>query len=844
MVIRDEELVRGEATGVVIGGKAAGLVRLQAAGLPVPRFLVLPPGVDVDAVVAAWEAWGRPVVAVRSSAAAEDGAEHSFAGMYETVLGVADDAGLRRAVELCRSSAASPRVAAYLARHELEATSVAVVVQELVDAEASAVLFTVDPGDPERALMSASWGLGEGVVQGLVACDEFAVDVDGVVQARLADKDQAVRLGSTEPVAVAESERKRACFSEAQVQALVARARDLAREWDQPLDIELARVGDEVWWLQARPITRAVPRGRRRLWDNSNIVESYHGLTGPLTYSFASRAYTIVYQLFCKVMGVDDATIQAHADVFTRMIGLIRGRVYYNLNAWYRMVSLLPGYRWNRAFMEQMMGVAEVAGDEEAPQTGSRWAALPVLLWKVGGLLWRLGRIERDIAAFKQTFDEAESLFRERDLDELDAHELIEFFGVLERRLLWAWSTPIVNDFFVMIFFGLLRSRCEALLPDAPGLANRLLAGDGDLPSTQPARRGVAVARQMRRLESLWARVETHRAASERRAPTDHDPRDLEARALLAAFREDPAIDRSLGAWLDDFGDRSPDELKLEVPTWRHRPAALLDLFCDFGRREDDGAGALEVRLEADALVGQRLGGVQALVFRRILAQARVRVHEREALRLLRTRVFGMVREIFSALGAHLVAAGALDTPRDVFWLTVDEVFGFVRGTSPTVDLRGLVGLRRAEYARWEREPAPADRFWTWGPVWAHNVFAGRPQPAPEGALSGTPAFGGVVRGRVRRVLDPVGEPPLDGEILVTYRTDPGWLPLFDGAIAILVERGSLLSHSAVVARELGIPTVVAVRGLMERLEGGEEIEVDAGAGTIRLLSENDAETA
>ena len=252
---------------------------------------------------------------------------------------------------------------------------------------------------------------------------------------------------------------------------------------------------------------------------------------------------------------------------------------------------------------------------------------------------------------------------------------------------------------------------------------------------------------------------------------------------------------------------------------------------------DDDAEASARVRAEADGIVANELSGLRRLVFGRVLAQARTRVWEREAMRLLRTRVFGMVRDIFTALGEHLAAAGALEGPRDVFQLTVEEVFGWVRGTTPTVDLRALAELRRAEYARWAAEPAPADRFLTWGPVWAHNLFAGRPQPAPEGVLSGTQAFGGVVEGRVRRVMDPVGEPPLQGEVLVTYRTDPGWLPLFDGALAIVVERGSLLSHSAVVARELGIPTVVGVRGLMERLAGGEVVRVDAGAGTIEVLS-------
>ena len=832
------ELLGAELEALPLGGKARGLVALSREGLDVPDFFVLSAEGSAEAAVAAWEAMGAPRVAVRSSAQAEDGAEHSFAGMYETILGVDTAEGLRAAVERCRASAAAPRVQVYLDRHGLAQSPVSVVVQELVEAEASGVLFTVDPTDPEQALLSAAWGLGEGVVQGLVPCDEHRLRDDGELLSRIARKDEAVRLGSEEARAVEPALQEQPCLSEAQVRALLTRSRELAEAWGMPLDIEFARVGERLVWLQARPITRPVPQGRRRLWDNANIIESYHGLTGPLTYSFASRAYTIVYQLFVEVMGVDAATIRQHSDVFSRMIGLVRGRVFYNLNAWYKMVSLLPGYRWNRTFMEQMMGVAEVAGDEEAPETGSRWAALPGLLWKTGGLLWRITSLERDIAAFKRTFAEAEGEFRSRDLDDLDAHELIDLYLLLERRLLWAWSTPIVNDFFVMIFFGLLRSLCEKWLPGEPGLANRLLAGAGDLASTAPAREGRRVALALAEDRELWEALQAHKARGERRTHAQAtDPRDAAALGLLEEIRAEPRRAALLDAWLETYGDRSPDELKLEVPTWRQRPAALLDLLVDLAAQQaapEDGPR--RVRAEAEEVVRRELSGLRALAFGRVLGQARTRVWERESLRLLRTRVFGIVRDLFTALGGHLEAAGALDRRRDVFWLTVDEVFGWVRGTSPTVDLRGVAALREAEYARWAELPAPADRFTTWGPVWAHNAFAGRPRPAPEGVLSGTPAFGGVVEARVRRVVDPVGEPPLQGEILVTYRTDPGWLPLFDGAAAIVVERGSLLSHSAVVARELGIPTIVAVQGLMERLRGGELVRVDAGAGTIEVL--------
>ena len=248
------------------------------------------------------------------------------------------------------------------------------------------------------------------------------------------------------------------------------------------------------------------------------------------------------------------------------------------------------------------------------------------------------------------------------------------------------------------------------------------------------------------------------------------------------------------------------------------------------------------LRRDADATVAQGLSGWRARVFAAVLRHTRARVRDRENLRFLRTRIFGLVRELFGALGVHMAGAGAIEGPGDVYFLTVDEALGWVRGTSPTLDLRGLVALRKSEYQRFAALPAPADRFPTWGPVWRNNRFNARPrpQPAPGDGLSGLSACPGLVEAPAAVVHDPQAHATagLGGRVLCAYRTDPGWVPLFPTASAILVERGSLLSHSAVVAREMGIPTIVGVAGLMERVRDGERLRLDCGAGTIEQLEQ------
>ena len=822
-----EELAALSALPDGIGGKASGLVRLMRAGADVPPWFVLPAGEDPQDALVSWQASGWDRVAVRSSAMSEDGVEHSFAGMYESILGVSSAEALINAIARCRASAEHPRVAAYMAENGLTTSPVAVIVQHLVEGEASGVLFSSDPSDPDRALISAAWGLGEGVVQGTVPCDTFRVELSGDVESIVAQKDVAISLvdGAPAEVPVPPSMATEATLSDSQASALASLGRALELELGAPQDIEWTRCGDRLILLQSRPITQTMPSGRRLLWDNANIIESYHGPTSPLTYSFASRAYTIVYRLFCGVMGVSDDVIEQNAGVFPRMIGLVRGRIFYNLDAWYTVVSLLPGYKWNRAFMEQMMGVSEVA-DPVSEESSSRWAALPSLLRSVWGLMWRAGRLDRDVQTFTNRFEDAMNA-HPRDLDGVPPMRLLDIYEDLERRLLWAWSTPIVNDFFVMIFHGLLRSLCEKWIEDGDDLHNALLAGEGGLLSAAPAVDGLKLA------AAIQARTDW-RVLFESELSDDR---------VFEASAEVPSLRTALQEYLDAWGDRCADELKLEVPTLRHRPGLLiatLRAYMKGPNLEADQMGAHEQRMrsEAESRVAAALSGPKRMLFNWVLRRARRRVRDRENLRFLRTRIFARVRDIFIALGQHMEAAGSLKDGRDVVWLTVDEAFGWVRGTTVTVNLAGIAEVREAEYAAFADMPVPADRFRTWGPVWAHNLFLGRPTAPTEGGLSGLAACPGVVEGRVARVVDPNDPGDIDGAVMIAYRTDPGWVPLFPRVSALVVERGSLLSHSAVVAREMGIPSVVAVAGLMDELKSGDWVRVDAVNGTIERMEE------
>jgi phosphohistidine swiveling domain-containing protein len=836
----DQQVAAGEGAAWV-GGKAAGLGLLLSEGLPVPPFFVIPPELELDRKIlkAALEQLGPGPYAVRSSALAEDGAQHSFAGQLESVLGVKTIAKIDAAIQTCRASGQSERVQAYCASHGIEPGPVAVVVQRMIRGEASGVMFTRDPDMPEHTLISAAWGLGEGVVQGSADCDSFRVGPDGAVEAEVIDKQQHIKLVGEEPVErpVPRAKQDQPVLREAQVRQLVTWGRQLERIGGRPQDVEFTIEGDKIWLVQTRPITTPVPWGRKLLWDNSNIVESYSGVTTPLTYSFASGAYNTVYRLFLRVMGVSVRTIQENDAIFQRLIGLIQGRVYYNLNAWFRLIALLPAYQYNRVAMQQMMGVSEVAADEDAEAPASAWQRnlvhKPRMVWLVLTLIWRLIFLRRDTRRFQREFEDAVGGHRKRDLDSLPPDQLLAIYNDLQRRLLMRWTPPLVNDFFCMIFHSALRKQCAQLLcggDEARGaaMANALLAGQGELESTAPTR-------------ALLERAARLRAAPWAMELFDSSATDTE---VLEGARRDPTFARWLDAWMERYGDRCIDELKLETTPLREQPEFIIASLRNYLRGEpldpsQFGAGERRRRELAEQQARQQLTGWRRGLFLWILGRARETVATREDLRFLRTRIFGLVRDIFRALGGQMAAAGQLDDPSDVFYLQLEELFGWVEGNTPCTRFQGLVALRREEFDGYRQLPGPPERFHTWGPVHRHNRFAGVRKEAElddDGMLRGTPCYPGLVEGEVRVLTSPGSGARLDGDILVTPRTDPGWVPLFPSISGLLVERGSPLSHSAVVAREMGIPTVVGLRGLTSLIQDGQRVRMDGGAGTVKPL--------
>ena len=804
-------------------------------------------------------------VAVRSSGTLEDSAANSFAGQFSSFLAQKGETEISASIKKCWASGFSERVLSYRIERGLPLTNIqiAVVIQLMVNADVAGVAFSRNPVktlDRENLTIDSLWGLGEGLVNGELDADHFEINRETLeISPVIAKKTHALKQapqGGLIKTNLADSNKEKPSLNDEQVKKVASLVLDLEEKIGSPQDCEWAFAGGRLYCLQTRPITTLPPEefynssvngDKPVLWDNSNIIESYSGVTSPLTFTFASNAYRQVYIQFCEIMGVSKDVIGAHDSMYRNMLGIIRGRIYYNLINWYRLALMLPGASNNKGFMETMMGVKQTLKPELAslfdfvknPPRYSLWRKLIVTVMTI----YRFIKIDQIVGEFRVHFESVYNRSRKIDFKTLSLTEQVEQYQYLEEQILKRWHAPIINDYLCMIFFGLLKKLTErwiAMGEVGSSLQNDLLCGEGDIESTEPTKMLMRIAKKIDKGDKTVRQWFISATPSQIWEELNGQNRAPEILAMLDEF-------------LDRYGFRCVNELKLEEPDLHDDPSFAISVISGYIKMKTYSIkvmeeGEIEIRSKAETLVREKLSGYRKVFYFWILKQARRAVKTRENLRFARTKIFGVVRHLFRAMGENFVRLGILTDSHDIFYLTIDEITSFVEGRSATVNLGVLAAERKKEYEAYRNTPPPPDRFLTYGAagssigysqVLADADLLGTETPisTDPNVLLGTPCCPGTIEGVVRVAKDLKDAQGLDGEILVTQRTDPGWVPLYPSCSGLLIERGSLLSHSAVVARELGLPTIVGISGgLMNRLKTGQHVRVDAGKGEIRIL--------
>ena len=831
-----------------IGGKATNLARLHALQIPVPNWAVFTSkslsgrSLTEDENITFSEKelselsvpfgadFKEKTYAVRSSASDEDGGEFSFAGLFETRLHVPFSA-LESSISEIWKSGKSERVKAYREKNNLsEDSEVNVIVQEMIEPEVSGVAFGMNPinGDRSVSVISAVYGLGEGLVSGELDADIFRIK-EGKIEEELADKTHAFRRGENghgiSKIEVDIQLQKAPSLNAETIQKIAIVLKKLEAELGFPQDIEFAVKNGELFLLQTRPVT--THQGEYILWDNSNIIESYPGITTPLTFTFINKMYEAVYRQFSGILGVKENEIESHSEVFKNTLGLVRGRVYYNLLSWYKMLAMVPGYSINAEFMEKMMGVQERFELKEDYQMSKR------LAWtRIIGMVFRMIKMQRNLPAERDKFlahlEKVMSTYGAIDFQAHSPEEIVTHYRAFETTLLLEWKAPLINDFLAMIWFGMLEKQAVKNFPNNQNIHNDLLCGSQDIISVEPIRKSLHISKLV------------SEDAAAKKLFLENTPQDIWEVLKEGNF---DSIHAAVLDYLETFGERCVGELKLETVSYTQKPSLFIKVIKSYVSqgvvlRVVHSSVEDELRANAESLVNNHFKGkiIKKWWFNLVTKNARDAVSNRENLRYERTRGFGMVRRMFSALGDKWFELGKLENPRDVFYLELAEILESEK-TGFKAEWTPLIKERKAEFENFATQRIPQERFFTYGQNFTDEyIYSDEKLEKAENDLSGIGCCPGLVTAKVRVVTDPNEIDSLDNDILVTSSTDPGWVTLFPTCAGIIVERGSLLSHSAIVSREMGIPCIVSVKGLLRTLKTGDEITMDGSTGVIKML--------
>jgi phosphohistidine swiveling domain-containing protein len=833
------------------GGKAVGLGRLIRGGLPVPPGFVIGHSVFEQWLAAAGDDVGPAVdhvthiprdayaslaemasalagsgpLAVRSSAAGEDGASASFAGQLESVLGV-QVSGLEQALKRVWASRGSARAAAYATARGTALTGMGVIVQRQVDAQYAGVLFTVspEPGRSGEMLCEYDEGLGDRLVAGEVSPGRIAISRATLTPEWKCDLPGARARPPLDAIA-------RLARAAQAAEKLFGSAQDI--EW------AIDRAG-EVWLLQSRPITtRPRPAARSILWSNANVNENFPQPICPLLYSVAAAGYTRYFRGLGEAFGVSAARLERMEPDLRTIIGVHAGRMYYNLTSIHAVLRDLPFGRVLSRWFDQFVGATGPEA-ERTPTARRRPGEVLELAriackttWQYLFLSARLRAFERDVdryaARTAQPALEHKSLIELRD-------DVRAFLDIRLRR----WTGAGLSDVAAMASYGALKALLSRAFPAAQDaqVHHDLLKGLDDLASAAPVNALWDLSRQIRADERLSALFATF-AADEIESRLAHD-------AGYAAFKA------ALDAYLESWGYRFSGELMLTEPSFQERPEALIAILARYAAQDGESPHArLDVqrrdRIQRTARVLDALAqrplvrGLawpsMASIARPVIAAAQFSIACRERARLKQALLYNRLRRVALVIGARLVAERRLASRDDVFFLTAPELDELLSGTAMFAASAGeLVALRRRAHEAFAAMQPPDVMTAAEGeyPACTPDLAA----PHASGAeLRGTSVCGGVAIGRARVLLHVDEACGLEaGDILVTRQTDPGWAPVFVAIRGLVLERGGMLSHGAILAREYGIPTVVGVAGAVTDIPDGVTVRVDGDRGVVDIV--------
>ncbi len=801
------------------GAKAFHLSKMKRKGFPIPDGFVisshcfkdfylspneLPSAVRLE-VEQELQRIGASHYMVRSSAIGEDSEENSFAGQLDSFLCTSDLEDIVSHIYKCWTSYEKDNVLVYQKNTGKVLQGMAVVVQELIDPDHAGVIFTRSHLKEGHMLVEYVQGHGEQLVSGAVNPFSFHYSI--------AEK-------TTEPIAEIDL-----------AQGLLVAAQ-IEQFYGAPTDIEWALKGGKFYVVQARPITTPL-KSKEVYWSNTNVNENYPEAISPLLYSVARDSYYHYFKNLSKLFQVGDDDLRRLEPAYCNIIGVFACKMYYNMSSIHQILSASPFADILIKSFDNFVGYAE--GSKKEKRSSS-------LKEKVH-FIREFVMLNRSLAANVLSFERITNAFNQRAKQAVVYEDFKSCFHEFIEIRMHSWYRASVADFFAMAYHGLLGKFCGKYYEeDADGVHNKLIQAIPNLISSQPIVHMHRIIQQIRRDKTVY---EPFRALSA-----------LEFWNWLQSSTHKEVL-AEIETYLENWGFRCSGELMLTSKNYIEAPDSFVALLQQYERLPEQDPEQLiqekaaeRVRIQKEFVrkiykkhwwfLPKALFHIGLLKF--LIRQASAGISSRERVRLKQALVYFRFKQTLQKIESVFIKNALIENAGDILYMRYQEIAENLSASDMLhQNLKVQIAQRKAQFDLESRLIYPDDFYTKSGDYTLPSQILSKTDVVQglEGRMKGMTACGGKVKGRAKVLASVLEAGKLEkGDIMITRQTDPGWVVVFPLISGLIVERGGMLSHGAIVSREFGIPAIVGVVSATSLIKDGDLLLLDADRGEISICNE------
>ena len=564
---------------------------------------------------------------------------------------------------------------------------------------------------------------------------------------------------------------------------LISISKDLKKYFGEYIDIEFAIENDDIYILQVRDIT-TIDDDNIVILDNSNIVESYPNISLPLTISFVEFVYSNVFKKEAYRLSHNNKLVEENNDKFNNMVGTANGRIYYKISNWYALIKFLPLSKKIIPIWQDMLGVKNKNYDD-----GKLKIPFLTKIKTYFNTIKELKNVSKNMDILNDKFIKINDYFYNNFNNEMSNEEVFELYNKIKEELLDSWDITLVNDLYSFIYTGLLKKRLNKK-KYSPENVNDYISGISNIESLKPIKSMIELAY-------------------------------IEDKISMDEYTD------KFNNYISLYGDRNLEELKLESKTFRTDPSLLKNKIKEYQADKNK----LE-KLYKDLNSNNYTFIKEDFITNYISKRAMFGIKNREISRLNRSRIYGMVREMFRQIGSNLEMDNLIDKKEDIFYLNIDEVFNYKK-----FNLKELISNRKKDYKIYKLLPSYSRLIFSKTEFDKHHKSINSNKIIiDKDKLEGIPTSNGIVEGEALVIDNILDNYDVKDKILVTKMTDPGWVFLIATAKGVISEKGSILSHTAIISRELKIPSIVGVEDATKIIKTGDYLKMDAHTGKIGIL--------